>query len=242
MKHDKHRHTWELVLEPHSFPRGSLYYGPQHVAFFFPLLQLSNAADVLADVDPLQLEIALPLITRYGYHIAELIDDVVSLAHGKTSFAPPAPIDGWQREILRLAPPAEVTPLWAPFLRCACLTSQSPTKYTALGPAGAVVINLKANINVVGVPASMPSGAAAWPQLLRLVLEMLVGTKEPIRAETAEENAVVVHVRERPLAPAYIWAGDFDEPGAPGERDPIGVNDLHVSLKRFKRHGHRPEG
>jgi hypothetical protein len=240
--HEPHAHTWELVLEPHSFPRARLLYGPQLVAFLFPVLPLDSEAEILADIEPSQAEVSLPLVTRYGYHFAQLVNDVVCLTHGPTRFGSPSRVDGWERQRLLLAPPKDLEPHWAPFLGAARLTTQGPTKYTATVPSGEVVVTLKADINVLGVPCAMPNGAAAWPQVLRLVLEMLVGTRETIKAEEAPEGrAELVHITEKPLGPAYIWAGDFVEPGNPGDNAPIGGVQEHFSfLQRFKRpHHHR---
>lgn len=248
--HHSEGHVWELVLEPSTFPRASLVYGPQHIAFLFPL-GADRHFDVVADVKPSQASTALPIIRTYGFFFAQLVADITTLAHGSLmAFTPPALVEGWERSNIHAVEPSHIHPLWQPLLGAAQFTNPRPGEYKvtfsdtdAAAWAGPIVVTLQKDEAIVGVPAAMPSGAAAWVQVFRLVVEMLLGTGEHLACtqEGAEEDhKILVHATEKPLAPASITAGDFAEGLYAGKTEPVGgpsgaAKDHHPFWARFKK-------
>lgn len=239
--------SWEAVFDAATFPRATLLSRSAPVGYLHPLPSDSAFEDdaslpVSLDASPATLTEANAITLAWGYHLAHLLHhihsllaDIPTLTPPSWDEPPPAP-PGMLRQSICLNRPAS-TPAWSPLLGAAHINTPREGVYDFAFPFATpwarVAIGLSGEVVVMMVPREMPLGAAAWAQVVRLALEVILpdpreddeGKERGEGKEEWEIASVLTPPMNKPMriteprgAEARILPQDFEDDGGEGKK------------------------
>lgn len=230
--------SWEAVFDAATFPRATLLSAGAFVGYLHPLpsdpATPGDATLALSlDAPPDTLASANVLTEAWGYHLAALLADIRELLSDLPTLtppawdSPPATPPGMLRSTFALRPPA-ATAAWAPLLGAAHVDTPRNGVFDFTFPSAPdwarVAVALRGEEVALVVPRDMPLGAAAWAQVVRLALEVMLPAEEGEGGEWELASVLrppmpnSMRITEPRGAEARILPPDFEEDGGKGRK------------------------